>query len=149
VKIAKADLAPKDHNLLPVPAHTVAFGLTRTVAAKGPMVAFEGGQYSVPQALLSEQVWVRTHGVGAGEQVIIVHVGQQGRSRLPGTPGPRRASPSCTMRISRRPRPGWIGHREPAPPPSDFLALGQGGVSLCRCQAAAVLGVGSWVVGCW
>ena len=33
---------------LPVAAHTVAFGVTRTVAAKTPMVAFDGGQYSVP-----------------------------------------------------------------------------------------------------
>ncbi len=35
------------HRLPRVP-HTVAFGVTRTVAAKTPMVAFEGGQYSVP-----------------------------------------------------------------------------------------------------
>lgn len=94
VKIAKADLVPKDTNLLdayesfaeleaacarfcqdvnarvhrvtrrapvdmlaeeqarlhPVPAvpHTVGFEVTRPVAAKTPMVAFEGGQYSVP-----------------------------------------------------------------------------------------------------
>ncbi len=58
--------------------HTVAFGLTRTVATKTPMVAFEGGQYSVPHALLGERVWVRTHGVGAAEHVIIVHVGDAG-----------------------------------------------------------------------
>ncbi|RNI16618.1 IS21 family transposase [Flexivirga caeni] len=121
VKIAKADLVPKDTNLLdayesfadleaafcqdvnarvhrvtrraptdmlaeeqarlhPVPAvpHTVAFGVTRTVAAKTPMVAFEGGQYSVPAGLLAQTVWVRVHGRGADEQVVIVHVGDQG-----------------------------------------------------------------------
>jgi hypothetical protein len=39
------------HRLPQVP-HTVAFGLTRTVAAKTPMVAFDGGQYSVPHRLL-------------------------------------------------------------------------------------------------
>jgi hypothetical protein len=27
------------------------------------------------KSLLGEQVWVRSHGLGAGEQVIIVHVG--------------------------------------------------------------------------
>jgi transposase len=121
VKLAKADLVPKDTNLLPaytsfaeleaacaafctqvnarvhrvtrraprdmlaeeqarlhrlpVAAHTVAFGVTRAVAAKTPMVAFEGGQYSVPHTLLGARVWVRSHGVGDGEQVIIVHVG--------------------------------------------------------------------------
>ncbi len=124
VKVAKADLVPKDTNLLeaydsfaqleaaceafcrevnarvhrvtrrapddmlaeeqarlhPVPAvpHTVAFGVTRTVAAKTPTVAFDGGQYSVPSHLLGQVVWVRVHGAGADEQVIIVHVGSVG-----------------------------------------------------------------------
>ena len=48
--------------------HTVAFGVTRTVAAKTPMVAFEGGQYSVPWTLLGQPVWVRAHGTGEDEQ---------------------------------------------------------------------------------
>jgi transposase len=120
VKIAKADLVPKDTNLLeayasfaeleeacavfcgdvnarvhrvtrrapadmlteeqsrlhPIPAspHTVAFGVTRTVPANMPMVSYEGGQYSVPARLLGATVWVRVHGRGADEQVIIVHV---------------------------------------------------------------------------
>ena len=124
VKVAKADLVPKDTNLLdayesfadlqdaceafcaqvnarvhrvtrrtpdamlaeerlrlhPVPAdpHTVAFGLTRTVAAKTPMVTFDSGQYSVPHLLLGQTVWVRVHGRGADEQVVIVHVGATG-----------------------------------------------------------------------
>jgi len=124
VKIAKADLVPKDTNLLeaydsfaqleaacevfceqvnsrvhrvtrrapadmlaqeqarlhpvPVVPHTVAFGVTRTVASKTPMVAFDGGQYSVPAHLLGQVVWVRVHGLGADEQVVIVHVGAAG-----------------------------------------------------------------------
>ncbi len=124
VKIAKADLVPKDTNLLdeyasfadleeaceafcaqvnarvhrvtrrtpdamlaeerarlhpvPVDPHTLAFGLTRVVPAKMPMVTFEAGQYSVPHLLLGETVWVRVHGQGADEQVIIVHVGPTG-----------------------------------------------------------------------
>ncbi|MHB8188355.1 MAG: IS21 family transposase [Dermatophilaceae bacterium] len=139
VKIAKADLVPKDTNLLeeydsfpefeaaceafcadvnarvhrvtrrapadmlaqeqarlhPVPQvpHTVAFGVTRTVAAKIPMVAFDGGQYSVPARLLGQVVWVRVHGAGDHEQVIIVHVGPAGpvevarhRRATPGSP---------------------------------------------------------------
>ncbi|TWP33028.1 IS21 family transposase, partial [Leekyejoonella antrihumi] len=113
VKIAKADLVPKDTNLLeqyetfadleaacavfceqvnarvhrvtrrapvemlaeeaarlhpvPVAPHTVAFGLSRTVPAKTPMVSFEAGQYSVPSHLLGQVVWVRVHGQGADE----------------------------------------------------------------------------------
>ena len=58
------------------------------------MVTFEHGQYSVPQRLLGEQVWVRTHGLGAGEQVIIIHLDPQRGPvevarhlrALPGTP---------------------------------------------------------------
>lgn len=124
VKLAKADIVPKDTNLLPeyrafaelevacqtfmdhvnnrehratrrkpavmlleeqarlhrIPdtAHTVTFGLSRTVPDNTPMVTFENGQYSVPAHLLGSRVFVRTHGLGAGEQVIIVHHGAQG-----------------------------------------------------------------------
>jgi transposase len=63
---------------LPEAPHTVAFGLTRTVPSKTPMVTFEGGQYSVPYPLLGCRVWVRAHGVGSDERIIIVHVGDGG-----------------------------------------------------------------------
>ena len=124
VKLAKADIVPKDTNLLPeyasfaeveaacdafmdhvnnrehratrrkpaamleeeqlrlhrVPdtAHTVAFGLSRSVPDNTPMVTFENGQYSVPAHLLGGRVFVRSHGVGTDEQVIVVHVGSDG-----------------------------------------------------------------------
>jgi hypothetical protein len=42
---------------------------------------FEGGQYSVPHPLLGQTVWVRTHGLGADVQVIIVHVADTGPNR--------------------------------------------------------------------
>ena len=73
-------LAHERPRLHPLPAapHTVAFGVTRTVAARSPMVAFDGGAYSVPHTLLGATVWVRVHGTGADEQVIIVHVGDDG-----------------------------------------------------------------------
>ena len=67
---------------LPAVPHTVAFGVTRTVAAKTPMVAFEGGQYSVPWPLLGQPVWVRVHGTGDDEQVIVVHVGDAGPAEV-------------------------------------------------------------------
>jgi transposase len=59
---------------LPDEPHTVVFGLARRVPSNTPMITFEHGQYSVPQRLLGQQVWARAHGLGAAEQVIIVHV---------------------------------------------------------------------------
>src|SRR5699024_2285388 len=76
----------------------LAFGTTRQVPVNTPMVTFESGQYSVPhqvegESLLGETVWVRTHGMGEGEQIVIVHLGRDGprevarHSRaIPGTP---------------------------------------------------------------
>lgn len=124
VKLAKADIVPKDTNLragyssfaeleaacdafmdevngrehratrrkpavmlaeevsrlhrVPDTAHTVAFGLSRMVPENTPMVTFENGQYSVPAFLLGARVFVRSHGIGAGEEVIVVHVGADG-----------------------------------------------------------------------
>lgn len=183
VKLAKADLVPKDTNLLaaygsfaeleaacaafcdhvntrvhrvtrrapvdmlaeeqarlhrlPVVAHTVAFGVTRTVAAKTPMVAFDGGQYSVPHELLGAQVWVRTHGVGAGEQVIIVHVGHDGpvevarhARAMPGSPRLDDTHfPPAPAGLDRAPRPRTAAE-------SEFLALGDG-ARLWLTEAAA------------
>ena len=94
---------------LPVVPHTVAFGVTRTVASKTPMVAFDGGQYSVPAHLLGQVVWVRVHGLGADEQVIIVHVGPAGPVEVAGMGGQRRAVPAWTTPTSRRHRPGLWG----------------------------------------
>ena len=174
VKISKADLVPKDTNLLeaygsfaeleaacevfcqkvntrahrvtkrppvemlaeegvrlhPVAAtpHTVAFGTTRVVPANTPMVTFEAGQYSVPAHLLGATVWVRTHGVGDGEQVIIVHVGENGPLEVArharATPGSPRiddahfpAQPEGPL--DRKPRARNAAE-------SEFLGLGEG-----------------------
>ena len=124
VKVAKADIVPKETNLLPqygsfaelehaceefmvdinarehratkrkpaamlteevlrlhrVPddAHTVSFGLARTVSPNTPMVTFNNALYSVPSHLLGQKVFVRSHGAGPDEQVIIVHHGPTG-----------------------------------------------------------------------
>ena len=188
VKLAKADLVPKDTNLLPAygsfaeleaacesfcglvnarvhrvtrrapldmlaeeqarlhrlpeQPHTVAFGLTRTVAAKTPMVAFEGGQYSVPHILqgtsmLGQGVWVRTHGVGEDERVIIVHVGDGGPVEIArharATPGSPRLDdahfPPAPAGLAREPKPRTSAE-------SEFLALGQG-ARLWLTEAAA------------
>ena len=64
----------------PGPGHR-AHGRVRPgphVPANTPMVTFENGQYSVPAHLLGARVWVRAHGTGPDEQVIIVHDGAAG-----------------------------------------------------------------------
>ncbi|RFA17583.1 IS21 family transposase [Subtercola boreus] len=68
---------PRLHRV-PDTAHTVAFGLSRRVPDNTPMVTFENGQYSVPARLLGAKVFVRTHGAGDSEQVIIVHHSSDG-----------------------------------------------------------------------
>ncbi len=174
VKIAKADLVPKDTNLLaeytsfaeleaacdafcehinsrvhrvtrrapaemlaeersrlhplPVAPHTVAFGTTRTVARNTPLVTFEGGQYSVPHQLLGRPVWVRAHGRGDTEQVIIVHVGDTGPVEVarharatPGSPSltDGHFPPAPAGALARAPKPRTAADAE-------FLALGDG-----------------------
>jgi hypothetical protein len=184
VKISKADLVPKDTNLLeaygsfaeletaceafcekvntrphritkrppvemlaeertrlyPVAmtSHTVAFGTTRQVPANTPVVTFESGQYSVPHQLLGATVWVRTHGVGADEQVVIVHVGEDGPLEVarharatPGTPQIHEDHfpPQPEGPLDRRPRAKNAAE-------SDFLDLGEG-ARLWLVEAAA------------
>ncbi len=133
-------LAEERARLHPVPVapHTVAFGTTRVVPGNTPMVAFESGQYSVPAQLLGSTVWVRVHGRGADEQVVITHVGADGPVEVarhdratPGNPrlldehfGPQPAGP-----LERRPRA-----RNPAE--VEFLGLGEG-ARLWLIEAAA------------
>lgn len=102
------------------------------------MVTFESGQYSVPHTLLGATVWVRAQGVGDGEQVVIVHVGEAGplevarhRRATPGSPQlidehfP--AQPSGPL--DRRPRAKNTAE-------SEFLDLGEG-ARLWLVEAAA------------
>lgn len=184
VKIAKADLVPKETNLLPayasfaqleaaceafcqevnarvhrvtrrapnemleqerarlhpIPAspHTVAFGLARAVPATTPMVSFEGGQYSVPAGLIGQSVWVRVHGRGVDEQVIIVHVGPDGPVEVArhgrATPG----SPKITD-AHFPPAPAGALERKPLArnaAEAAFLAIGDG-ARLWLAEAAA------------
>jgi transposase len=185
VKLAKADLVPKDTNLLeeyssfaqleaaceafgemvnarthrltrrapvamlaeeqarlhPLPArpHIVFFGTTRVVvAARTPMVAFEGGQYSVPHALLGQSVWVRVHGRGSDERVVIVHVEDtgpvEGARHARATPGSPQLDdehfpPAPAGALNRAPKPKTAADKE-------FLALGDG-ARLWLTEAAA------------
>jgi len=114
---------------LPDTPHTVAFGVTRTVPVNTAMISFNHGQYSVPDTLLGQQVWVRAHGVGDAERIIVVHVGRVGPVEVArhrrATPG----SPQVDDTHFRDPAPAGALHREPKPrnvPERDFLALGDG-----------------------
>ena len=97
-------------HVLPAHPHTVAFGLTRVVPTSTPMVAFDGGQYSVPHTLLGQRVWVRVHRRGDAERVVIVHVGAGGPVEVARHP---RATPG-SPRDHRRALPAPAG-RGPSP----------------------------------
>jgi hypothetical protein len=133
-------LAEERARLHPLPEHphTVAFGVTRVVAANTPMVSLEGGQYSVPHHLLGETVWVRVHGRGDGEQEVIVHVGEGGpvevarhRRATPGSPrlDDGHFPPTPAGALNRGPRPKNAAEAE-------FLVLGDG-ARLWLTEAAA------------
>jgi transposase len=133
-------LAEERSRLHPLPAapHTVALGVTRQVPASTPMVSFDGGQYSVPHTLLGQTVWVRVHGAGAGEQVVLVHVGPAGPVEVArharATPGSPRLDdahfpPAPAGALDRRPRARTAAEQE-------FLALGDG-ARLWLTEAAA------------
>ncbi|MBU4337258.1 MAG: IS21 family transposase [Actinobacteria bacterium] len=132
-----AEEHPRLHPVASTP-HTVAFGTTRVVPPNTLMVMFESGQYSVPHTLLGQTVWVRTHGVGDGEQVVIVHVGKDGPVEVarhhratPGTPriDEEHFPPQPEGPLDRRPRARNAAEVE-------FLDLGEG-ARLWLVEAAA------------
>ncbi|MGH3446612.1 MAG: IS21 family transposase [Nocardioidaceae bacterium] len=134
-------LAEERGRLHPVPAHphTVAFGTTRVVPPNTPMVSFEAGQYSVPHQLLGQTVWVRVHGRGTDEQVVITHVDDiagpvEVARHQRTTPGsPRLADEHFPAQpagaLDRKPRAKNAADAE-------FLALGEG-AGLWLVEAAA------------
>jgi len=119
---------PRLHRI-PDTAHTVSFGLSRTVPDNTPMVTFENSQYSVPAFLLGARVFVRSHGIGADEQVIVVHLGIDGpvevarhlRAR-PGSP----AIDDAHFPDHRQKVPGDYAIKARSVAQAEFLALGAG-----------------------
>jgi len=128
---APADMLAEERAVLhPLPQvpHTVAFGLARQVPARTPMIALDGGQYSVPYTLLGQQVWVRVHGQGSDEKVIVVHVGPAGPVEVArhgrATPGSPKIDDSHFP-----PQPAGALDRQPKAKnaaEAEFLALGAG-----------------------
>ena len=114
---------------IPDTAHTVSFGLSRSVPDNTPMVTFENGQYSVPAYLLGARVFVRSHGIGADEQVIVVHLGidgpvevaRHGRAR-PGSP----AIDDAHFPDHRQKIPGDYTIKARSAAEAEFLGLGAG-----------------------
>jgi hypothetical protein len=123
-----AEEATRLHRV-PDEPHTVVFGLARRVPANTPMVTFDHGQYSVPQHLLGEQVWVRAHGAGADEQVIVVHHGRQGPVEVARHPRARPGSPQIDDAHFGGPATKQPGHYVVRPrndAEREFLAIGDG-----------------------
>jgi len=119
---------PRLHRI-PDIAHTISFGLSRSVPDNTPMVTFENGQYSVPAHLLGARVFVRSHGIGADEQVIVVHLGIDGpvevarhRRARPGSP----AIDDAHFPDHRQKVPGDYPIKARSAAEAEFLRLGTG-----------------------
>jgi transposase len=119
-------LAEERERLHPLPAEpfTAAFGVTRGVGEVYPLVEFEGGQYSVPDAYVGQPVWVRQQ----DDQIVIVHVAGDGAHEIarwaPTVPGQPRIDPAHFG-----PPPEGPLHRTPKPRTRDeaaFLTIGPG-----------------------
>lgn len=186
VKVAKADIVPKDTNLreaygsfaeveqaceefmahinarehrstkrkpvamlteevlrlhrVPDDAHTVSFGLARTVPPNTPMVTFLNAMYSVPSHLLGQRVFVRSHGAGPDEKVVVVHHGVNGPVEVARHSRARPGSPA----INDEHFPGYVQKipgdytpRARTGAEAEFLAIGGGAVTWLK-EAAAV-----------
>jgi Mu transposase, C-terminal domain len=118
-------LAEEQARLHPVPElpFTAALGVTRRVDALS-LVAFEGGQYSVPHQLAGEVVYVRRH----GDQVVITYAGPAGvgeaARHLVTTPGSPRVDdahypPAPPGALARSPKARTSAEAQ-------FLAIGAG-----------------------
>ncbi|MGP0221438.1 IS21 family transposase [Paenarthrobacter sp. NCHU4564] len=125
---ALAEEAPRLHRV-PETAHTVVFGLSRTVAENTPMVTFENAQYSVPAQLLGARVFVRSHGAGTDEQVIIVHHGRTGPVEVARHHRARPGSPAINDEHfpgTRTRVPGDYAVKARTADEAEFLGIGEG-----------------------
>jgi hypothetical protein len=123
---------------LPAQPYTAAFGTTRTVGKNLSVVQFEGGEYSVPDEYVGQEVWVRQH----DDEIVIVHVGREGAHEIarwaPTVPGQPRYDPAHFG-----PPPEGPLHRTPrarTPDEAAFLAIGPGAQRWLISAAAAGTG---------
>jgi hypothetical protein len=110
--------------MLPAQPYTAAFGVGRKVGEIVPVIQFDGGEYSVPDDYVSQEVWVRHQ----DDEIVIVHIGRDGPHEIarwePTVPGqPRHNSAHFG------PPPEGPLQRTPKARTSDeaaFLAIGAG-----------------------
>src|SRR6266487_3030267 len=130
-------LAQERERLHPLPAqpYTAAFGVGRKVGVSVPVIQFDGGEYSVPDDYVSQEVWVRQQ----DDEIVIVHVGRDGPHEIarwePTVPGQPRHNPAHFG-----PPPEGPLHRTPkarTPDEAAFLALGPGAQQWLITAAAA------------
>ncbi len=119
-------LAQEQQRLHPLPLEpfTAAFGVTRSVGEVVPVVQFAGGEYSVPDDYVRQEVWVRQH----DDHIVIVHVDRAGAHEIarwePTVPGQPRHDPAHVG-----PAPEGPLLRTPKARTADeaaFLAIGNG-----------------------
>jgi hypothetical protein len=119
-------LAQERERLHPLPTepYTSVFGVSRKVGSIWPVVQFEGGEYSVPDDYVGQEVWVRQQ----DDQVVIVHVARDGAHEIkrwtPTVPGQPRHDPA-----DFGPPPEGPLQRTPKSRTADeaaFLAIGVG-----------------------
>ena len=119
---------------LPERAYTAIFGVTRTVGSITPVIAFDGGEYSVPHHWRGQVVWARHH----GDEVVVTAIDKDGPCEVARhavtTPGQPRYvdehfGPTPEGPLNRSPRAN--NDAETA-----FLALGEG-AALWLTEAAA------------
>src|SRR5438067_7691282 len=130
-------LAQERERLHPLPAtpFTTVFGVSRGVGKNLPLVQFDGGEYSVPDDYVGQDVWVRQQ----DDEIVIVHVGRDGAHEIarwePTVPGQPRHDPAHFG-----PPPEGPLHRTPkarTPDEAAFLALGPGARQWLVTAAAA------------
>src|ERR1043166_4467621 len=128
-------LAHERERLHPLPAqpYTAAFGITRKVGEIVPVIQF-GGEYSVPDDYVGQEVWVRQQ----DDEVVIVHVGRDGAHEIarwePTVPGQPRHNPAHFG-----PPPEGPLQRTPKARTADeaaFLAIGSGATQWLMAAAA-------------
>ena len=119
--------------------HTAALGVTRRVPDNTPMVTFEHCQYSTPETLLGQSVWIRHHD-GTDEVVICalddggpIEVARHRRT----TPGNPAIDDSTFPRATTTRFPVTTGSG-PAPPPSRRSWPWAPGAAVWLKEAAAV-----------
>jgi hypothetical protein len=120
---------------LPAEPYTAAFGVTRSVGANVPVIQFEGGEYSVPDDYVGQEVWVRQQ----DDEIVIVHVGRDGAHEIarwePTVAGRPRHDPAHFGPLPEGPL-----HRTPrarTPDEAAFLAIGAGARQWLISAAAA------------